>query len=209
MSAVGTFLQAPLSFMEDNLLLVFSSSDKGGIQDFTIKELNNYQGSKLGKAKPVHCLSSNTADKQTFKAYWCPFQINNLCSVMLGSDADFMFTSAMNDCSFGAGSAAAGSPSSRMVTHANFKSPASRGGSHISQYDAQDSMLKISLGAGAKVISPGSTGSYRRDVDGALVLHATTVGIRSKVTGKWDFYTQRYYKASNTKLYLRDLVKEF
>jgi len=97
-----------------------------------------------------------------------------------------MFTTAMDGCSFGIGSA---TPSgARMVYHSNLASMGSAS-APTQQGDAQNTTLSLVLGSTlGHIFGPND---YRSS-DGGGLQRSTTVGLRALNTGQWHFFSQVY-----------------
>ncbi|OUS06208.1 hypothetical protein A9Q81_03480 [Gammaproteobacteria bacterium 42_54_T18] len=197
MTAVAEFLKNPIAFLEANRLQVKFSNDNAGVYDMSIEsEGDNSYALVSGRG---------------LRAYWCPYNADQVHAVTLGSDADFMFTATMNGCSFGIGSP---SPDGAVrVAHANTteheaiakvdkgyaklninspnfsKSAAAIGFRHSAmKQQLQLTQLKSLLAKGGKTMSNHLSSAAYGACD-----NITTFGIRD--SGVWKFYFQGRIKS--------------
>jgi hypothetical protein len=209
MSAVGLFLQDPLGFMSKNVVVVgwdgpANDTLNGAVYDMTFvtKAPATACAKQLGKslglyflvpAPMVKQLPAATPDGRTFKAYFCPYQQNNILGTTISKGADYMFTATMDGCSLGIGAAA--TDGSRLIYHDN------RGG------QAEDQRTELGLVMGASLQSVIEPKDYRFEM-GQGVLKSTTFGLRLATNNKWSFHTQIYFEDATKNprtYYLRDL----
>jgi hypothetical protein len=209
MSAVGKFLQSPLGFLEQNILVVGwegrPEDNLGGRTDemtFMTKPRTTALARKMGidlglyfvvPAAMANALPTMTPDGRTFDAYFCSYQQNQTYGITLGKDADFMFTATMDGCSLGIGNA--NPDGSQLVYHSNL------GGRSEEQRLVLGLVLGLSLG---HVFEPSS---YRFEY-GQGVRKSTTMGIRSRTSNSWSFYAQIYFEDATVtprKYFLREV----
>lgn len=198
MLAVTDFIKNPLTFLNNNILVIgfdaFSPNHvtpSSGVELFKFVQLpkNRALGSQLGESKPVYQLiPTNKADPGTLEAYWCPYKQNDTLGIVLGHEADFMFTATMDGCTLGLGSQ--GADGSTLVYHSNLANMGSANNPHA-QGEAQRTTLNMMYGAsGHTLFEPGA---YRFEY-GQNILSSTTIGARSRDTRKWHFWSQVYLK---------------
>ena len=136
-----------------------------------------------GQAIDVYALRSNGAGvADSVRAYVCNYTAGDVESVVLGSLADYCFTTNLNGCSFGVGPMAPNG--TRRVSHAN------TGGATTQQ--RTQTWTEHHVAANSTTISMLEPAEYRR-LGGGASLQATVFGIR---TGRqWRFYYQSYTAA--------------
>lgn len=218
MTAVGSFLESPFKFLQDNVLIVrFEGEDHDTIgsdpveltflkpkdTDLVAKQL----GRNLGVYLVVHpkqagYMSHCTPDGRTFSAYFCPYRQGNTLGTMIGNKADYMFTTQMDGCSLGIGSAAP--DGSRLVYHSNIGAPNAE-----AQSAAQNTTLNLILPG--ELDAMWEPKDYRYEF-GESALCATTFGVRSRTTKTWKFYSQTYAVDSSKSpktVYLREVKDVF
>jgi hypothetical protein len=214
MTAVGKFLADPFGFLEDNMILVpFTDIAADRMNDEPI-ELTFYSlpvkdavASQMGKPLGLYFLTRPAAiynaqavkDGRTFKAYFCPFAENDTLGTMIAKKADYLFTTAMDGCTLGIGSA--NSQGSRMIYHSNLAKLGEGG-----QASGQASVISMTLGASLQVLFEPKDYRYEYGVSSLL---STTFGVRSG--GSWNFYAQTYTIGPATTLprkYFRRAVKK-
>jgi len=210
MTAVDQFKADPLTFLQSNLLLVpFTDIAQDRMDDAPI-DLVFYSlppkdavASKLGTPLGLYFLTRKGAvyNNQAvvdgdIKAYFCPFEANNTLGTFVGAKSSYFFTTAMDGCTVGIGSA--GSDGSRMIYHSNLAKYGEGG-----QATAQAETLKLVLGASLeKLYEPAD---YRKEL-GVDSLLSTTFGIRA--ANAWKFYSQTYTTSPSTgvkKYFLREV----
>jgi hypothetical protein len=212
MTAVDQFKADPLTFLQGNLLLVpFTDIAKDRMDDAPIDMVfyslpqKDAIASKLGTALGLYFLTRKGAvyNNQAvvdgeIKAYFCPFEANNTLGTFVGTNANYFFTTAMDGCTFGIGSA--GADGSRMVYHSNLAKFGEGG-----QATAQADTLKFVFGTSLeKLYEPQD---YRKEY-GVDSLLSTTFGIRANAA--WNFYSQTYTTSPSTgvkKYFLREVKK--
>ncbi|WP_133300366.1 hypothetical protein [Paraburkholderia lacunae] len=131
-------------------------------------------------------------DKDHFplRAYYLPYMQNKTCGGVLHKSAEWMFTAAMDGCTFGAGSVTADGVC--LAVHANAAS-AGQGGrdEQRRQQDEQIATTFSTLGSSKTMsIAPSN---YMSDGGGGSApakISATTFGKRSG--DKWEFFVLRF-----------------
>ena len=138
MPPIADFVEDPDEFLKDNILQSLWSGNplRGPVRRFSF-ELAPFQGRKLidGNLIPVyrlipleHLVHGTRRNRDYLKAYFCPFGVNETHAIMVAGEADFMFTTNMDGCTFGVGSEAPGG--ARRVSHCNIVGVGERNG-HI------------------------------------------------------------------------------
>jgi hypothetical protein len=138
----------------------------------------------------------------SLEAYFCPYFQYGTGSVTVGADFAYVFTTTMDGCSFGVGSA--NPAGERLLMHAN------QGGNQA----AQQAQLTAGYGAAGyqAALEPDA---YRRDWAGQGAYMATTIGYNPAAGHpQWEFYTQVYEcltapSAALMKYVLRQPLKRF
>ncbi|HEX7389063.1 MAG TPA: hypothetical protein VF286_03065 [Acidiphilium sp.] len=209
MTAVGQFLQSPLGFLENNIIVVgFDGIEHDPLNarietmTFVTKPAQQGEARQMGRtlglyfAVPqgmVGALPGVIPDGRTFNAYFCPYRQNDTLGTTVSNRADFMFTATMDGCSLGVGNAAP--DGSRLIYHSNL------GGNQ----NQQDTTLRFVMGATfGTAFNPSA---YRFEY-GQGVLKSTTMGIRSKTSRQWSFLSQIYFEdrqANPRRYYLREI----
>ncbi len=132
-----------------------------------------------GALPVVSVMNHGTPVGNTFNAYWCPYQSNDLQQVHLSNGANFMFTAKMDGCTFGVGSAAGNGD--RIVCHVNL------GGRGKEQADRlRDATSPLHGDAHLLYLGPAG---YRFKT-GTSSTQATTFGVRDTGTGAWKIFSQ-------------------
>jgi len=212
--ATAQFLQDPLAFMQENIIVPHHANIDVDQQSARIHELclakGGAQGKKHGRNLDVWILrkrSDNDPGKEGFFVYWCPYNQNETLSCTLGNGARYMFTATMDGCSFGVGSQATGvcrvAHSNEARFGANKEATFGLGGARQFQRDEQQNRLTSILGSNASIINPLH---YMPDHDNELILKSTTFGLHT-LGQNWSFYTQRYWKNGNT-YFLREVTQQ-
>jgi hypothetical protein len=179
------FLSDPWGFLADNLVIMGVEAYGGsGIKPFKVVSVSSSDATatKSGTICNVFNLIPDTTRTGSFDAYWCPYEREDTFSVTAGTAADFLFTATITGCSIGLGSET--SDGSRLVLHSNLGSTHPK---FMSQGEAQDSTLKLMMGASGKTVFGPS--SYRNGLNGEKYT-GTVVGWRHN--GHWEFRTQVY-----------------
>jgi hypothetical protein len=181
-----------LTWLNTNLLLAGSLQNVGvpgvggGIDQVTI---GAYQGpvqnaidASNGQQMGFYALRNNPAGELT--AYICNYQAGNHRSWLIGTHADYCFTTTLNGCTFAVGPVQPGNI--RRVSHAN------SGGNTILQRQQTRTAQQSGSLAGVALLEPAD---YRR-LSNTLSINATVFGIRTGVA--WRFYFQMYSYAGGT-----------
>lgn len=195
MTAVGKFLADPFGFLQDNVILVpFTDIAADRLDDAPI-DMTFYSlpakdavASQMGKPLGLYFLTRPAAiynpqaikDGRTFKAYFCPYAENDTLGTVIGKKADYMFTTAMDGCTLGIGSANA--QGSRMIYHSNLAKLGEGG-----QASGQASVISMTLGASLEAMFQPKDYRYEFGVSSLL---STTFGVRAG--NNWNFYAQTY-----------------
>jgi hypothetical protein len=195
MTAVGKFLADPFGFLKSNMILVPFTDIAADRMDDAPIELTFYSvptamavASQLGTPLGLYFLTRPDAiynpqaikDGRTFKAYFCPYAENDTLGTVIGSKADYMFTTAMDGCTMGIGSA--NSEGGRLIFHSNLAKLGEGG-----QASGQATTLKLTMGASLEAMFEPKDYRYEYGVSSLL---STTFGVRA---GKsWSFYAQTY-----------------
>lgn len=209
MSAVGLFLSDPVTFLENNVIVVgWEGHGRDKLTGETVEMTFVQKGAQHGIAKKlgrdlglyfivpkgaVASMPGVTADPRTFNVYFCDYQQNNTFGITVSNRADYMFTATMDGCTLGIGCAAP--DGARLVYHANV------GGNE----DKQRTVLGLTMGASLQ--STFGPSNYRMEY-GLGVLKSTTLGIRSRTTSQWSFYSQVYFEdveITPRRYYLREV----
>lgn len=191
MTAISDFVANPSQFLRNNLLRANFQLNPLDGQDVRMFKFvaHPYQATKLsdGSAIPSYALvpvSQNeritlradpaARDRDYLNAYWCNYGDDSQYAITVAGAADFMFTSNMDGCSFGVGSATP--TGARRVSHINLRS---QPGSH----NLQRGTLTLQ-GLDDSVVDPDRYMTSSR-VPGAIYgeIKATTIGIRDVGTG--------------------------
>jgi hypothetical protein len=212
-SAAASFFADPMSFMADNIIVVgFEGGDTDTLTSTPLdlclakrmaaggramklgRELGLYAIGTAGFLK--HCVPNVESISPSFKAYFCPYRGGSTLGTMVANDADCMFTTQMDGCSLGIGSAAP--DGSRLVYHSNVGGNA----------PAQETMLNTKMGGAVNIETIWAPKSYRFEF-GMAELCATSFGIRNPKSRQWSFFSQTYQRAYSRpdKFYLREVKK--
>lgn len=164
-----------LTWLKNNLLLAGNLQNVGavgvggGIGQVTI---GAYQGpvqsatdASNGQPMGVYALKNDPAGALT--AYICNYKANDHRSVLIGTHADYCFTTTLNGCTFAVGPVQPGNV--RRVSHAN------TGGNTILQRQQTRTAQQSGNLAGIALLEPAS---YRR-LSPTLALNTTVFGIRT------------------------------
>lgn len=189
-TAAQKFITDPVTFMQSNLLLVDVPGrvNVRGVFYFRIT-LSTKHACKTATGKGIPVYEARLADytaqsDQTVQAYWLPYAPGNTYSLILGNEADFVFTPTMNGCTF----AVSGSNAPRaMATHLNYQKHTDDGSMKIDQAKIDDRVDAIYGTTNTAVIRKAD---YISDGGGQEL---TTFGWRSPATDNWKFYTQQRY----------------
>jgi len=200
MTAISDFVADPKTFLKNNMLRVLftMSARPNSVGQFKF-ELKQYTATKLSNGTQIPCYSlvpldaqetriysraPTAANQHYLSAYWCPYEDDAMHSIVVNNQANFMFTSNMDGCSFGVGAPAVGTGACR-VAHINLRSQAN---SHV----AQDASLMVG-GLDQHMVKPDrymTSSKTPTAINGEI--KATTIGIRNTATGAWSFHYQQY-----------------
>jgi hypothetical protein len=218
-TAAEALIRNPLLFMRNNLVVI----GYGDISGKTKLFLDDAQGDVWNASRtlelPGYFLKGGDDGPGCFDAFWCQYEENKTFSVVVGPDADVMFTATMTGCSLGVGSRT--ESGHRLVSHAN----CARVGVSVNS-ELQDSEPEIRLvkareaqqnaqleslqethegDSGLQIVDPSK---YRRDPNWQPIdlkpnlqeLSSTTFGVRDKKTNDWAFYVQKYWVGKKPRL---------
>ena len=203
----------PLGFMNDNIIVVGFEGDDHDTLDGKIfrlrlakKSPTGGKASQMGRDLGLYAIGPDSvitlmngleSKSHTFKAYFCPYRQGKTLGTIVGSDADFMFTTQMDGCTLGIGDRQP--DGTHLIYHANV------GG----DVGAQQTALTNAFNAqGQTVGTVWDPPKYRFEM-GQAELCSTTFGVRDTATNRWTFYAQTYQRANTIpdKFYLRDVKK--
>ncbi|MDX8130257.1 hypothetical protein QLH52_23405 [Methylomonas sp. OY6] len=199
MTAISDFVANPKQFLKNNVLRVLFTmpAQPNSIGMFKF-ERKNYDAVKLATGANIPCYSlvpihgqeatifsrnATSANRDYLRAYWCPYEDDAMHSIMVGAGADFMFTSNMDGCSFGVGSATP--TGDRRVAHINLRS-------QPNSHNLQDGTLAVQSLTDHHVKPDRYMKSSRTPGSIPGEIKATTIGIRNTATGAWSFHYQQY-----------------
>jgi hypothetical protein len=185
------FIRDPLQFMRDNIVLVNTmrvSDDEPAIEVRVFENPNVRIGNMPnGRVYEMGMRNNNRGrDDEYLKIYFCPYGDDEAHFITLGRDANFMFTPAMDGCTFGVGSQ--NGEGVVRVGHVNYALAGKKWGAQDGQErqrEAQRNVLGDRLGWNAKMIQPEMYKGLQNDRS------ATTFGILDD-DYYWSFYTLRY-----------------
>jgi hypothetical protein len=187
------FRSGPAAFLAKNIVVVLN--DKEGEptakpKDFLLKHTN-------GTANNIWFLvEKNFLNKgsDTISAYWLPWNKLKATTLVLGQDADFMFTSELTNCRFSvlttdmkaprvAHVPGTGNPTDRDNKEAKEGLPSRKEDSEKRMRRFSSTGLKLSD------FEPEEKHFYSGQ-DGAFKSSAFVYGVRNRDTGIWAFYAQ-------------------
>ena len=213
MSALEKFLQDPVAFLNNHVLLPPHEAQRG-INTFTIfqsPELIDLRARRGdGKLGQVYALAPSRAAPQEpkFVAYWCPYAEGQIHSVVLGRQANFAFTAKLTGCSLGIGSASA--DGGRLFSHANaalegakvHKGTGSVIDAAIAQQQAQLQLIAQHHQDQSQRVDVLTPALYRLNPKSMEEdMEATVVGVRDSKNNNWKFYLQRYSPTGEAPVY--------
>jgi hypothetical protein len=203
---IEDFVAHPTTFLNNNLITADltlplqpeRSEEKGNVWLFLFEPRPPAMKLQTGAAIPCYRLKPVTepADRKWVKrngardvdylaAYWCNYGQDEQFRIMVAGAANFMFTTTMDGCTFGIGSATA--TGARLVSHINMSWEGAQA------HTAQRGVLRHQ-GMAQHIVDPDR---YMRTqhVPQALPgqIKATTVGVRD-AAGHWTFRYQQYYR---------------
>ncbi|MBR0656013.1 hypothetical protein [Plastoroseomonas arctica] len=210
MPDVDDFIAHPRTFMRNNVVMVVGPGQggPGGVRRFSFTAAGGGTVARNmlngGAHMPVFFLvtpSKNTGSP--VDAYWCPYEPNNsLGTVLPGAGGpDFMFTYAMDGCTFVAGSVQV--DHSVSVHHVNMGRSANLGPeSTAPQRDENQRKMQRNI-AKSLVTNPSlvEPDDYYDPNNANVVIplgakiSTVTFGRRS-TSGAWKFYTHQWYTVS-------------
>lgn len=204
MPYLDDFCDNTLAFLTRNIVYVIVTKETLGLVDVTVEPrdaattIANIPVGAFGGAAEggVYKLRKKTPnDARGLRVYFCGYERNKTIPLMLGNDANWMFTVTMTGCTFGVGSQA-GADGAVRVAHANSATQAKPGvvigpGGGVTGLDAQARMQAIyatsHVGPGGLLIEPDT---YRGADEG---IEVTTFGHHAP-GGVWSFKALRYRK---------------
>ncbi|WP_338846940.1 hypothetical protein V8J88_24635 [Massilia sp. W12] len=86
------FLRDPVGFLGSKAIAFSSVGAQSG--------LNRWVLEAEGDIPPIMLRIAKESDKDTFPAYYLPYQTNSSCQIQLGDQASFMFTPPLTGCTF-------------------------------------------------------------------------------------------------------------
>lgn len=151
-------------------------------------------GTRLADNSPCEVYSLERPDAWNsalpeFKAYFCFYEADEFHMLVVDRSADLMFTPRMDGCSFGVGSAT--DTGARLVGHVNVSRTENTPEGQRQQTRTQKEMLREAM-PGASIMSPKQYMPFGSGQAG------TTVGVRSRDSGQWSFYTQVWKRVAST-----------
>jgi hypothetical protein len=203
MAGVIDLIADPFDFMKNNIVIVEMEGNNAvrrttGTTTLRLysRPTNRVKGHKRDWKKtktPVYYLSPDPVpvffmdaiiDPIPFDAYFCPYRQAETHGTMISGHAKLMFTTQMDGCTLGIGSATP--TGDRLVFHAN------SGGTSNVAMNNQDRSLRTEFAAdGANIEKMWSPTDYRTSRKGTYY-KATTFGVRDTTTNTWSFFCQRY-----------------
>ncbi len=208
MPAAADLMADPVGFMGENIVIVTMQGDLSnpifnGVVNLKLwtrpravlrGRKRNWRNSRVG----VYYLQPHVApvyypdaviDNTQIPAYFCPYNGNATYGTVVAGGADLAFTTQMDGCSFGVGSATA--TGDRLVFHANTAAPTPG-----AQANAQDQQLRTAFqGQNTQIATIWGPADYRVS-RGGTSYKATTFGVRTPGANGgahiWRFYSQRY-----------------
>jgi hypothetical protein len=214
MTAVGDFVDHPIDFCSDNIVVVTCGTPQMNgatlVKLTLIPETQHWPGSKKGHPCNVYELvRADAGTHETFDSYWCPFaaNFNGGNGVVVGLDARFLFTDRMTGCTLGIGSKTP--TGNRLVLHANSQTAGLNSGAATprGQLEAQAADQQQVLQAQAttlghniktkNMIAPSKYGGGFKDLlgtpkQGTIKNASTTFGLLDLKKQDWHFYTLMY-----------------
>lgn len=178
--AVDDFLANPLGFMKSNLVRAPSCQTRvyGRPLKLTFSKADGSIAQSGGRTLNVYALREAENGEPSFESYICDFQASEISYQVLSKEAFFVFTFAMDGCTF-----SVGRPTPEgdvMVSHGNAKGLQEGGNSQ------SERQRNFALQLHGNVNSMLEPELYRSNGDEV----ATTFGIR--VNSAWKFYYQSY-----------------
>ncbi len=208
MAYLDDFCDNTLAFLTRNIVYVIVSKETLGLVDVTVEPrdpattIANIPVGAFGGAAEggVYKLRKKTAnDARGLRVYFCGYEQNKTIPLMLGNDANWMFTVTMNGCTFGVGSQA-GADGAVRVAHANNAKQMKPGISvgpdggvtgRAAQARVQAMYATSHVGPGGLLIEPDT---YQGADQG---MEATTFG-HHPTGGAWSFKALTYRKGGTT-----------
>lgn len=146
-----------------------------------------------------------TDDPNSLRVYWCGFAMNGCGSVVLGKQAEYIFTARMSGCSFGVGVRKDASKEGSMeicVVHSNRANLAkvttisekSVLNGHKKQWKGQRDLINCILGTNKKNRVIDSRSGVVR-LDKIVDCKMTTFGVWVEHVKNWQFYGKIIWKS--------------
>lgn len=204
MSLQDDFFDDPSAFLNTHIVVQMFPNEppgfgEGDLYYFTVRESANAKVANKPGAKVCWMAEAPKKAPPALKAYWCPYEQNDMRHTMLGNLSRYVFTPTMDGCSLGIGSY--NGNGGRRITHVN----AGRSGTALSpdrptpearaqQSKMQANLLKGEHGLGVSIVSPNNYQNWEIGDDINSSIKTTTWGVHS--TGQdWQFFVQSYLKA--------------
>jgi hypothetical protein len=205
MTAISDFVNNPSTFLRNNIVRArFQLPDNPSHMRMFKFDLKPYQATKLldgsqipvyeivpmlGQEERIYSRNATSANRDYVMAYWCPYSPGEMHAIVVDNQANFMFTTNMDGCSFGIGSATP--TGARRVAHINLW------GVTANSRVAQNVTLQVSQ-LDEHLVNP------QRYMKSSLVptalngeIKITSFGIRDVGTGNWRFIYQQYRILNN------------
>jgi hypothetical protein len=136
----------------------------------------------------INCYAVKAAEQgdPSFKSYICPYKAGELSYAVLGHEADFCFTFAMDGCTFGVGVPTPGGEV--IVSHGNAKGITDEGTGDQANKQNEFARDFHRLGL-AGMLEPSAYRLSNKHI-------STTFGVRE--AGRWSFYSLKYKRVKDT-----------
>lgn len=181
------FAADPFEFMKTNLVVV-----PPGLNDVitghgqTLAEFYVEDAGDRFELRTTVGMTTPNPHPPYVMAYWCPYQKDNDCKIMVGNYADYMFTAKLDGCSFGVGSPTGHGEA--LVCHSNRTTQAGKGAtSGLAAMKKQTQLQQKSL---SKVFKRAGTG-FKGLLETNPKDCATVIGVSTPWKG-WTYYYQSY-----------------
>ncbi|MDF1505171.1 hypothetical protein [Roseisolibacter sp. H3M3-2] len=185
--AVFSRLAYALDFMKGTLVFppsIAAERTYGRPMNLTLVK-SVYDGTLNGRAINCYTVAEAADDDPSFRSYICPYKAGDLSYTVLGHEADFCFTFAMDGCTF-----AVGTPTPNgevIVSHGNAKGNTEGAGDQASRQ--QDFATDFHRQGVAGVLDPSTYRLSNKHI-------STTFGVREG--GRWAFHSLRYKRVKDT-----------
>jgi len=205
MSDRADFVADPVAFMKRHVVLQWINITESRPLVVTVvekPELKVVSGGGPGaKVFTMSTQCGGIGRNEKVPIHWIGFGTGQVVAGVLDSKAKYMFTYAMDGCTFGAGSQTG--DGTCLVAHANAKGMAESTGGPASQRALQRGQLQAELGDGVRVMS---SLQYQEMGGQGLHLKATNFAVLEG-NGRWRFYVHSWKKLGN-QTYLHGGCKE-